>query len=108
MHSLSRNNKIIKEQSKRGYNTNKAKSKLIIKSKRRSSEFDLCSKNIMNLSLNKLPLINRNKNDLKLFGLNKTYIASPGLSLNNISISKIKKKEKNKINISKNTKNVLL
>ena len=52
----------------------------------------------MNLSLNKLPVI-----------LNNTYTRySPGLSLNTICITKMKNNSKNKIVISKNTKNDLL
>lgn len=69
---------------------------------------DTYSKKFMNLSLNKLPGFARNKNKFKVFGLNQTYVCSPQLSLNNISITKIKKRAKNKINISKNTKNALL
>ena len=62
----------------------------------------------MNLSFNKLPAFARNKNKFNVFGLNQTYVCSPGISLNNISITKIKKRDKNKIIISKNTKNALL
>ena len=69
---------------------------------------DTYSKKFMNLSLNKLPGFARNKNKFKVFGLNQTYVCAPQLSLNNISITKIKKRAKNKINISKNTKNALL
>ena len=59
---------------------------------------DLFSKKIMNLSLNKLPVI-----------LNNTYTRySPGLCLNTICLTKIQKNPTNKIVISKNTKNILL
>ena len=108
MHSISRNKKILNNQNKRGDNTGKIKNNITDKHKRITSEVDLYSKKIMNLSLNKLPAINGHKKNFKIFDFNKTYIASPGFSLNNISFSKIKKENKNKINISKNAKFVLL
>ena len=105
---MSRNKKVIKNQNKKGANINNETNKLTINSKRGKTELDIYSKKFMNLSLNKLPAFARNKNIFKVFGLNQTYVCSPQLSLNNISITKIKKRAKNKINISKNTKNALL
>lgn len=62
----------------------------------------------MNLSLNRFPFVGGNNNKFNKFRLNKTSTESPVISLNNISISKIKQKAKNTINISKNNKNGLL
>ena len=98
MHSVSRNKNKLKNKNKRGDNSNKEIKKSNIKSKRETHEGDLYTKRILNLSLNKLPVI-----------LNNTCsIYSPGLSLNTICITKMKNNSKNKIVISKNTKNDLL
>lgn len=108
VHPSSRNEKRLKNQSKRGENTSKDLNKLTIMSKRRSSDVDFYSKKMVNSSLNKLPKIKINNSFYNNIGINKTYNGSVGISLNNISISKIKRKEKNRFKISNNTKNVLL
>ena len=106
VHSISRNKRLNKN-SKRGDLTFKEKRPII---KRRLSEMDLYEKKILNLSPNKLlPTIDENKSFQNKFRLNKTYMGgATGISLNNISVSKIRKRAKNKINISSKTKNILL
>ena len=102
------------KQNKKGDSTTKEIKEikgLTLNSRRRTSENSLYEKNEkkkMNLSLNKFPFVGGNNNNFNKFRLNKTYIESPIISLNNISISKIKQKVKNTINISKNNENGLL
>ena len=112
--SESRNKKRIIKQNKKGDSTTneiKEIKGLTLNSRRRTSENSLYEKNEkkkMNLSLNKFPFVGGINNNFNKFRLNKTYIESPIISLNNISISKIKQKVKNTINISKNNENGLL
>lgn len=108
VHSVSRNHKRLKNQIKKEDKNDKNESKVTIILKRRTSDINNNTKKVMNLSLNKLPSININKSLSNQCLLNKTYICLPALSLNNISFSKIRKKAKNKINISHITKNILL
>ena len=84
---------------------------LTIDSKQKRHEINLFLKKTKNLSLNKLPFIGGFTTKHLSEGLSKTFICSPGLSLNNINkitIAKIKKKYSEKIDFSKNNKNVLL
>lgn len=109
--SESRNKKRIIKQNKKGDSTTKEIKEikgLTLNSRRRTSENSLYEKKKMNLSLNKFPFVGGINNNFNKFRLNKTYIESPIISLNNISISKIKQKVKNTINISKNNENGLL
>jgi hypothetical protein len=103
MHSESRNNTNILKQACKN-KPNKVLIGLNIYKKKVKSDIDLNSKKYLNL-----PHINGlDSNLIKEEGLNKTFDGSSGININNISISKIKKRNANIINISKNDKKALL
>lgn len=103
MHSESRNNTNILKQACKN-KSNKVLIGLNIYKKKVKSDIDLNSKKYLNL-----PHINGlDSNLIKEEGLNKTFDGSSGININNISISKIKKRNANIINISKNDKKALL
>jgi len=110
IHSESRNEK-RQNQIKKDEKKTKEIVGLTIDSKQKRPEINLILKKTKNLSLNKLPFIGGLSTKHLSEGLSKTFICSPGLSLNNvnkITIAKIKKKNSEKIDFSKNNKNVLL
>ena len=66
------------------------------------------NKKNVNLTLNKFPLIGGNFEQFLKSRLNKTFNDTRMISLNNIPLNKIKKRNVKEDNLDKNNKNVLL
>lgn len=108
LYSESRNIKRNKIQNKKGEITTKEIIGLSNKSKKETLEINLNNKKKENLSLNKLPFIGGNLEQYLKLSLNKTFVGTPIINMNNISNKNARKRTMNNINVDKNYKNVLL
>lgn len=108
VYSESRNLKRIKNRNKKEENTTKEMIDLAMKSKKGILKINLNNRNKVNLSLNKFPFIGGNFEKFLLSRLNRTFNESRVISLNNISLNKIKDRIVKEVNAEKNDKNVLL
>lgn len=108
VYSESRNIKRNKIQNKKGEIASKDIIRLSNKSKKESLEINYNNKKKGNLSLNKLPAIGGNLEQYLKLPLNKTFVGTPAINMNNISIKNARKKTIYDVNEDKKYKIVLL